>query len=403
MTFPGFNSQNSVHRLDKRKINTQPYDCEPTRTTSETPQYVFAVGRLEFDSASVDIEKEWWQTLFWGGPGRPIPPEHHIKNNYLTRQMCWILQIDEIYTYILQPRNHNVMLQLLNQWTALNFANEETILIVGTLGEIAAPCMCNGLELPIVHVDYVEYLHTFSKSYQSLKKGEEHQQNLQIEYENNLDAAQGTVMEAQQRLATAEENLQARIQEANENPDDAALDRRIRAARGQVTQATNRLTEAQQALTDVQQTAPSPSTYGEERLEVIESRLIGDKTVPESALDLFESLRQKNINIGQTGKNRALNYVLVRELGIYEFINQKVAYNDTAQDNTAYDFTGISVEESVKGSRRDFYDVIFSLRDKGDGLTDKFYIRVDVTGKWPFRVSETVEAPPSPYLGQRFE
>ena len=75
-------------------------------------------------------------------------------NRYLARDMCWVFSVENIDTYILNPRSDEELTQLiemLNEPTAVNPVDVDVI--IGSLGAIASPSWCNGLELPIVEIN----------------------------------------------------------------------------------------------------------------------------------------------------------------------------------------------------------------------------------------------------------
>jgi hypothetical protein len=74
------------------------------------------------------------------------------QNRYLARQLCWVLTIEGLETYLLAPRDP-VDLDLLLE--ALRPAPRPTDVdvVIGVLGPIAPPEACNGLMLPIVVFD----------------------------------------------------------------------------------------------------------------------------------------------------------------------------------------------------------------------------------------------------------
>jgi hypothetical protein len=80
------------------------------------------------------------------------------ENRYLARQMCWVLMIQGLETYILQPRDPADLDLLIGSiephespWISL---------VIGVRGPIAPPEYCNGLMIPFVFVDQ---LYTFSR------------------------------------------------------------------------------------------------------------------------------------------------------------------------------------------------------------------------------------------------
>lgn len=85
-------------------------------------------------------------------------------------------------------------------------------------------------------------------------------------------------------------------------------------------------------------------------------------------------------NAGSTDEHRALNYLAVRYPAIYE--QSAKAYGD----NSA--LSGVEVRPSRLSGPRTILDVIFSYRHRQTDVTEKHYVRVDVTEKFPFLVTK---------------
>jgi len=71
------------------------------------------------------------------------------KNRYLVRQMCWVMTVAGLETYIVAPRDPADS-QLLVETLRPNPRPGDVDLVVGMRGPIASPDMCNGLVVPIV-------------------------------------------------------------------------------------------------------------------------------------------------------------------------------------------------------------------------------------------------------------
>jgi len=98
------------------------------------------------------------------------------------------------------------------------------------------------------------------------------------------------------------------------------------------------------------------------------------------AEEVLSSMMQMADNAGSTDEHRALNYLAVRYPAIYE--GSAVAY----ADNRA--LSGIEVRPSRLSGPRRILDVIFSYRHRQTDVTEKQYVRVDVTEKFPFLVTK---------------
>jgi hypothetical protein len=73
------------------------------------------------------------------------------ENRYLARQMCWVLCIQGLETYILQPRDPADLDLLIGAIEPHESPWISTVL--GIRGPVAPPEFCNGLMVPIVAFD----------------------------------------------------------------------------------------------------------------------------------------------------------------------------------------------------------------------------------------------------------
>src|SRR6185369_13169497 len=76
------------------------------------------------------------------------------ENRYLVRQLCWVMTIGGLETYILLPRDPADIALLID---TLRATPEPWDLdcVIGARGPIASPEMCNGLMVPIVAFDKI--------------------------------------------------------------------------------------------------------------------------------------------------------------------------------------------------------------------------------------------------------
>jgi PatG Domain len=126
--------------------------------------YVYALGQIEARFPRPSVEKEMAQATGRAETaGRTDQQAFHQvlsqrENRYLARQMCWVLMIQGLETYILQPRDPADLDLLIG---AIEPHESPWIsLVIGVRGPIAPPEYCNGLMIPIV---YVGQLYTFSR------------------------------------------------------------------------------------------------------------------------------------------------------------------------------------------------------------------------------------------------
>ena len=85
-------------------------------------------------------------------------------------------------------------------------------------------------------------------------------------------------------------------------------------------------------------------------------------------------------NAGATDEHRALNYLVMR---------YPSSYAKTAEKNgETCSLTAVDVRPSRLSSTRNIVDVIFSYTHRQTDVTDKHFVRVDVSEKFPFLVTK---------------
>src|SRR5260370_21206068 len=99
-----------------------------------------------------------------------------------------------------------------------------------------------------------------------------------------------------------------------------------------------------------------------------------------AAEELFDRIMQMTDNAGATDEHRAMNYLAVRYQAIYASAAQAFARNAS--------LTGVNVAPSPLSSTRNVVDVIFSYTNRNTDVTEKFFVRVDVTEEFPFLVTK---------------
>jgi hypothetical protein len=124
------------------------------------PSYVYALGRIEARSPSLAVEKEFAQARKQAKTSNETDREafHTVlsqrENRYLLRQLCWVLTIQGLETYLLQPRDPTDFDLLLG---AIRPAPSTLDIdaVIGLRGPLAPAEMCNGLMVPIVAFDQI--------------------------------------------------------------------------------------------------------------------------------------------------------------------------------------------------------------------------------------------------------
>lgn len=125
-----------------------------------TPSYVYAIGRLEPRFPRPSVEKEFAQATGRAATAGLTDRQalHAVlskpENRYLVRQLCWVMTIEGLETYILLPRDP-ADLGLLVEALRPTPQPWDLDCVIGVRGPIAPPEMCNGLLVPIVAFDQI--------------------------------------------------------------------------------------------------------------------------------------------------------------------------------------------------------------------------------------------------------
>jgi hypothetical protein len=134
--------------------------CAANSKAAGPPAWIYAIGNVGPRYTSISVEKEFAQAL-----GREKTTDlsdrqafraalSQPENRYLVRQLCWVMTIGGLETYILLPRDPADIALLVD---TLRSTTEPTDLdcVIGARGPIAPPEMCNGLMVPIVAFDKI--------------------------------------------------------------------------------------------------------------------------------------------------------------------------------------------------------------------------------------------------------
>lgn len=248
--------------------------------------YVYAIGRIEARFPRLSVEKEFAQAI--GRTENAGQTDQQVlfnalsrrENRYLARQMCWVFFIQELETYLLQPRDPMDFDRLVESIRPQPSRTDIDIdVIIGVRGPIAPPELCNGLMVPLVAFDQI-----YSFGRDSLVKA-----------------------------------------------------------------------------------IPKPEDVDAEKFFA-------------SADYVFGRIMQITDNAGATDEHRALNYVAMRYPRIYA-----VAAECHGRDCA---LTGIEVRPSRLSGARKIVDAIFSYTHRQTDVTEKHFVRVDVTEEFPFLVTK---------------
>ena len=273
---------------------TQTADVSGSTAAQQNPgraaiHYVYAIGTVDFRFPTLALEKEFAQATGRGEETTGLTDRAAIHsvlsdpaNRYLVRQLCFVMTIQGLETYILYPRDPADLDLLVEAVRTAPRPGTDVDVVFGMRGPIAPPEVCNGLMVPIVVVDQL-----YSFDLDSLIEG-----------------------------------------------------------------------------------VPLPGSIPEDQHDQFRS------TIEE----LFRRTMQLTDNAGATDEHRALNYLAVRYPAIYERTAQ--AYHDN------YSLTEVAVRPSRLSGVRKIVDVIFSYTHRQTDVTEKYFVRVDVTEEFPFLVTK---------------
>jgi hypothetical protein len=162
--------------LPARDINRTPAGlapqqsmAPPSSTCAALPavqrNYVYALGRVEPRFPSPAVEKEFAQaTARISARGKTDREAMHAvlcprENRYLARQLCWVFTVQGLETYLLTPQDP-ADFELLVEAVRPNPQPTDLDVVIGLVGPMAPPEMCNGLMVPIV---VFEQLYSFDR------------------------------------------------------------------------------------------------------------------------------------------------------------------------------------------------------------------------------------------------
>jgi hypothetical protein len=130
----------------------------PEPLPDAAPSFIYALGQIDARFPSLSIEKEFAQAAassYNAGSTDRETLKRTIsdgQNRYLARNLCWVLAVEGLETYILVPRDPHDLDLLIEAYRA-EPRRDDLDVVIGVRSQIAPPEMCNGLALPIVVVD----------------------------------------------------------------------------------------------------------------------------------------------------------------------------------------------------------------------------------------------------------
>ncbi len=158
------------HREEEEREQSakQPVNVAPAQAITPSPaslmgtptSYVYALGRVTLRFPSLAVEKEFAQATGRAETAHLTDRQAlytvltQRQNRYLVRQLCWVLTIESLETYILLPRDPADLDLLVEALRPLPRPTDLDV-VIGVRGPIAPPEMCNGLMVPIVLYDLI--------------------------------------------------------------------------------------------------------------------------------------------------------------------------------------------------------------------------------------------------------
>ncbi|SEA03839.1 hypothetical protein [Nitrosospira multiformis] len=135
-------------------------DSVSTGSNDGTNVFVYAIGRVEARFPNLSAEKEFVQATGRAETAGKTDQQafHEVlsqrQNRYLVRQLCWVLTVQGLETYLLVPRDPADVDMLIDAIRPAP-APQDIDVVIGMRGPIAPPQMCNGLMVPIVVFDQI--------------------------------------------------------------------------------------------------------------------------------------------------------------------------------------------------------------------------------------------------------
>lgn len=105
-----------------------------------------------------------------------------------------------------------------------------------------------------------------------------------------------------------------------------------------------------------------------------------EKEFMATAEELFIRIQQMADNAGSTDEHRAMNYLAVRYNAVYATVADAHARNCS--------LAGVETHLSRLSGTRKIIDVVFFFTNRSTDVTEKFFVRVDVSEEFPFLVTK---------------
>ncbi|HSY00472.1 MAG TPA: hypothetical protein VLG91_24275 [Streptomyces sp.] len=124
------------------------------------PGYVYVLGRVRAVFPDLSVQHEFSQVASADGIRDATDADalHRVlsapENRYLARQMCYVLSVQGLDTYVLEPVDPMGLDDLVAALRPVRDSRDLAV-VVGTLGPVLPPGACQGLSVPVVHVEKI--------------------------------------------------------------------------------------------------------------------------------------------------------------------------------------------------------------------------------------------------------
>jgi hypothetical protein len=122
--------------------------------------YVYAIGQIEARFPGLSVEKEFAQVTGRAETAGQTDQQAFYNvlaepdSRYLARQMCWVLTVQGLDTYLVQPRDPRDFDRLVEAIRPQPSPLDLDV-VIGVRGPVAPPEVCNGLMVPILTFDQI--------------------------------------------------------------------------------------------------------------------------------------------------------------------------------------------------------------------------------------------------------
>jgi hypothetical protein len=310
--------------------------------------YVYAIGSVTARFPSLNIEKEFMQA--WGKqPTQVLTISDADKftvlsqgeNFYLAREMCWIFQSGDIDVFILMPRSYIELTDLVT-CLAPTGSLVSYSMVIGQLGPIASPSLCNGALLPIVTCNQV-FSFTQQAFLNSIVQAVQADQTLYAMIEAYVSKQPGST----QANGGQEPGSQSQAGPSGEPG----------------TSTPEAGSSAPAASSEPAAADPAVTSY-----------------ITQAAQRAFQVVAQLADNTGQSDEQRAINYLAFKSTALYT--------KEIEMEMAGFQLNSVTAQSDPVSQSRSIQDVIVLYANTSTTEIRRYFTRVDVTGQFPFLLGQ---------------